>query len=763
MNPIATRGVVGSDRPRIDGVAKVTGQAQYGADHAVSNAAYAWLATASVARGQIRKIDTRVAMSIPGVLDVLTYENVGKAVKPGKHVLNFGHMATSFPPLRTNRIRFAGQIVAVVIAESFEIAQQTASSLEIDYIARSPAATFDTPRAREIKPKALGDPELSAGNFDEAFHSAPVTVDAWYQTPPQHHNPLELFQTTCAWDGEQLTVWESTQNVRGNQHGLAQQLGIKPKNIRIMSPYIGGAFGSRGELGQATALIALVSRRLNRPVKFVASRQQCFTLRTFRAETRHHLQLGADHDGRLTALSHESWELTSRTDPFALAGSDSTARLYACPNVRTKVSNIEADRQTPGFMRAPPETPYLFALESAMDELAYTLDLNPLELRRRNETMVETVTGKPYTSRSLIRCMDAGAEEFGWAQRDPCPGSMVDGDYLVGWGYASAFYPTLVGPADCRVTLTPELRVLVEVGTHEIGTGILTVVAQTASELLGIELEAVDVRIGDSALPAAPISGGSSSTASVCTVVAKACEELRRRVAAAAVAAKASPLHGSDISALVFRDAQIEAATKAEPLSAAVRRAGRGKPMIANATNNPHGAPPVVGPSLIRRGKALMAGGSMLKDRLQFAFGAQFVEVRINRWTGEIHVPRMVGAFAAGRIMNPRTARSQLAGGQIWGLGSALLEATELDRRTARYINDNLAEYPVPVNADILAIKTLMLDEQDYLVNPLGIKGVGELGITGVNAAVANAVYHATGVRCRRLPIRIESVLGAGT
>lgn len=759
MQTIRPTGVIGSDRPRIDGFVKVTGEARYGADEPVQGAAYAYLVTASIARGQIRSIDCDEARSMPGVLEILTHENVGKAVKGGKHILDFGYMATRVAPLRSNRIHFAGQIIAVVVAETFEIAQEAAHAVKIDYVAKRPAATFDNKGARDVKPKSMGEAELSTGDFAEAFASAPVKVDGWYRTPAQHHNPLELFQATCAWAGDQLTVWESTQNVRGYQHGLAQQLGIKPKNVRIISSFIGGAFGSRGELSQATAIIALASKRLNRPVKLVASRKQSFTLRTFRAETRHHVQLGANADGRLIALSHDSWELTSRTDRFALAGSDSTARLYACPNVRTKVRNVEADRQTPGFMRAPPETPYMFALESAMDELAYALNLDPLELRRRNDTYIETVTHKPYTSRSLVRCIDAGAAEFGWAERDPHPGSMRDGDHLVGWGFASAFYPTMVGPADCRVTMSKDLRAIVEVGTHEIGTGIRTVIAQTASDLLGIALDAIEVRIGDSTLPAAPLSAGSNSTATVCTVVAMACDVLRRRILAAAVAANTAPLHGQDPSTVVIRDAYVTAGSVGEPLGAVVRRAGRGRPMIANATNNPHGAPPIIGPALIRRGKTVMAGGSMMKDRLQFAFGAQFVEVRIDRWTGQIRVPRIVGAFAAGRIMNPRTARSQLVGGQIWGVGAALLEASELDERNARYVNNDLAEYHVPVNADIGDIKTLMLDEQDDLVNPLGIKGVGEIGITGMNAAIANAVYHATGIRCRKLPIRPENVL----
>lgn len=726
-------GVIGSDIARIDGLAKVTGQASYGADHRVANATFAYLVTAPIARGKIREIDCSAARAMPGVLEILTHENVGKAVKGGKHALSFGHMSTSLAPLKSNRIYFAGQIVAVAIAETFEIAQEAARAIHIEYAPKRPAATFGDRGAKQVKAKAMGETDLSAGDFEQAFRAAPRTVDAVYETPAQHHNPMELFQATCAWEGEELKVWESSQNVRGFQHGLAQQLSVKAKNIRLLSPFIGGAFGSRGELSQATALIALAAKRLNRPVKFVASRNQGFTLRTFRAETRHRVQLGAELDGRLTALSHESWELTSKTDRFALAGSDSTARFYACPNVRTTVHNVEADRQTPGFMRAPPETPYLFAMESALDELAYALAIDPIELRKRNDTAIETVTQRPYTSRSLVRCIETGAEAFGWNQREPLPGVMRDGDDLVGWGFASAFYPAMVGPADCSVTLTPDLHAIVEIGTHEIGTGILTVVAQTAADILGLAPEDIEVRAGDSTLPAAPLSAGSNSTASVCNVVAKACEQLKQRLAS-------------------FKD---------KPLPEAVRRAGRGKPLVAKATNNPHGTPPAIGPLLIRRGKVVMAGGSMMKDRMQFAFGAQFVEVRINRWTGQIRVPRAVGAFAAGRIMNPRTARSQLSGGQVWGIGAALLEATELDHRLARYVNDNLAEYHVAVNADIGEVTSLMLAEEDRLVNPLGIKGVGELGITGMNAAIANAVYHATGIRCRKLPIRVEDILPA--
>jgi xanthine dehydrogenase YagR molybdenum-binding subunit len=756
---IQTSGIIGADVPRVDALPKVTGAALYGADFRLDGAAYAHLVTSPIAKGKIRQIDETAARATPDVVEILTYQNVGKAIKAGKAMLDGGHMGSSVAPLGSDRIHFAGQIVAVVIAQTLEAAAQGAASLSIEYDAQSPTATFDSPGATEVKPNAIGETELEAGNFARAFAAAAATVDAWYQTPPQHHNPMELFQTTCAWDADHLTVWESSQSVRGYQHGLAKQLGIKPAQIRVISPFVGGAFGSRGELAQSTALIALAAKRLGRPVKLVATRTQGFTLRTFRAETRHHVQLGAAADGRLTALSHEAWELTSRDDRFALAGIESTARLYACPNIQAHVHNVQADRQTPGFMRAPPEVPYMFAMESAMDELAYELKIDPLELRKRNDTMHEPIKGLPYTSRSLLQCYDAAADAFGWARRDARPGSMRDGDWLIGWGCATAFYPAQIAPATCRVTLASDARATVEIGTHDIGTGTYTVVAQTAADFLGVPLQNVIVLIGDSALPAAPLSAGSSATASTCTVVAKACQMLRSRLARAAVKPKHSPLHGIDPDAIQLRDSQLVSPDgRAEPLAQSVQRLGRGQAIVVNASNNPDGAPPLIGPSLIAKGMPVIVGGVQSKN-LQYAFGAQFVEVRIHRLTGQIRASRLVGAFAAGRIMNARTARSQLMGGQVWGLSSALHEATEIDHRTARYVNDNLADYLVPVAPDIGQVTTILIPEEDTVVNPLGIKGVGELGTVGLNAAVANAVFHATAVRIRQLPIRIEKLL----
>lgn len=826
MENITPNGRIGTAHWRVEGLAKVTGRALYGADQApvlgpgdraLYNAGdpvaettragrpllHAVVRTSPIARGRITGILETHAREIPGVCQILTHRNVGKRIKPGKPLMEHGYMGQAVAPLLSEQIFFPDQVIAMVIANSFEIATQAAEALEFSFDAEPPAISFNSPGAQVVKAKSQGETELKSGDADKGLAESAVCIDAWYHTPAQHHNALELFQTTCAWSTDEegrelLRVWESTQNTRGFQYGLAKQLGLKPAQVRILSPYIGGAFGSKGALGQFTAIAALAARELGQPVKLVATRRQCFSLRTFRAETRHHLKLGADAQGKLLALDHESWELTSRTERFATAGSDSTSRLYACPSVRTMVHNVEADRQAPGFMRAPPEMPYLFALESAMDELAYKLDLDPVELRRRNDTLVELATDRPYTSRSLLRCIDRGAEIFGWSERNPAPGSMSDGDDLIGWGFASAFYPTMVGPADCRITLTPSSdvaantpRALVEVGTHEIGTGIRTVVAITVADLLGLPMEAVEVRLGDSDLPAAPLSAGSNSTATITSVLAKCCVEIREKLANAAVQDKSSPLHGLDPGlirliggrAVFTHDPRATAPTPgqvdalhpqqsrsqeedaplaspfSEPLHVALGRVSRRKPLVQKTTNTPHGAPEVIGPMLVRKGIPVMVGGATLKDRMQFAQGAHFIEVRISRSTGTIRVTRAVGVFAGGRIINPRTAYAQLQGGQVWGISSALEEATELDPMVGRYVNADLGEYHVPVCRDIPDITTVMLEEEDTLVNQLGVKGLGELGVTGLAAAIANAVFHATGERVRTLPIRSNDVM----
>ena len=429
--------------------------------------------------------------------------------------------------------------------------------------------------------------------------------------------------------------------------------------------------------------------------------------------------------------------------------------MYACPNVRTKVSLLHADRNTPGFMRSPPEVPYMFGLESAMDELATKLGMDPIELRRVNDATHEPIKGLPWTSRGLMRCFDAGAEAFGWKGRSPEPRSMRHGDWLVGLGCASTIYPTHIGAATARVTLTPNGHARVQTAAHDVGTGTYTVIAQTVAEGLGLALDKVEVQIGDSDLPPAPVSGGSNVTASVCNVVMQACEQIRARIAAAATD---GPLQGRDPKTLALVDGTLRGADgTAEPLADAMTRAANGA-IEVYAENIPHGLPKDSLKKLYKGGMAL-GGGLEGEDRVMAAFGAEFVEVRVHSRTREVRVARILGAFAAGRIVNPRTARSQLMGGLIWGIGSALHEATEIDPRRARYVNDNLAEYLIPVNADVPQLDVLLLEEEDRQANDLGIKGLGELGNVGTNAAIANAVFHATGQRVRELPIRIESLL----
>ena len=766
--PSAADPGVGKPASRVDARQKVTGAARYGSDfYGTSDAAHAYLATSRIARGRITALDETEARKVPGVLEILTHKNVGDQVKPGKLFANKGYVGTTIAPLSSDRVQHDGQIVALVVADTFEAAREAANRLRIEYAEEAPSATFGSPgtttisvqdAAREDGTEVPDMPKV--GDAEQALAAAPVTVDHHYETPTQHHNPIELFTTTASWAGGKLTIWESSQNTYGFRFGIAEQLGISAGDVRVISPFIGGAFGSRGSLTQRTALVALAARRVRRPVRLEPARDQCFTIATYRAETRQRVRLGASKDGKLQALVHEGWEISSRPDNYKVAGVEVTTRLYACPNVESAVHIVHADRNTPGFMRSPPEVPYMFALESAMDELAAALKMDPIELRRVNDTMHEPIKGLPYTSRNLMPCFEAAAKAFGWDKRNPQPGSMRDGDWLVGYGCATSLYPTNMAPATARLVLTPEGRATVQLSGHEIGTGLYTVIALMTVSGLGIPIEHVNVEMGDTDLPPAPVAGGSNNTASISVAVSKACEQVRDRLAKAAVAAQDGPFHGQDPARLTLADQQLRGPDGAsEPLAKAIGRATNGA-IEAYAENIPHGVPDN-GIKALYQGHPLLKGGTHLDDRVQFAFGAQFVEVRVHARTREVRVPRLVGAFSAGRIVNPKAAKSQLMGGQIWGISAALHEATEIDHRTARYYNDDLAEYLVPVNADIQEVTTIIIPEDDRQVNDLGIKGIGELGNVGLNAAVANAVYHATGVRVRTLPIRVEKLLDA--
>jgi xanthine dehydrogenase YagR molybdenum-binding subunit len=748
-DPLAS--LMGRPTARIDGIAKVTGAARFGSDEPVPNPAYAYLVTSAIARGRIGGFDLRRANAVAGVLDILTHENIGAEAKPAPGP--DGKPSTT--SLESDRIWHDGQIIAIVIADTYEAAREAASHVKVDYVPETPSATFDSPGV-ETEPRApQKGPDPTKGDAAAAFASAQVKIQARYSTPTQHHNPIELFTTTCVWDGPQLTIYEPSQFMWGSKASNATRLNIDPQNVRAVSRYIGGAFGSKGP-NPRTAWIAIAARRVGRPVKLVPTRDQGFTIATYRAETRQLIQLGAAPDGRLLSFYHEGWEITSRPSGYNVAGVESTARMYACPNIATAVNVVHADRNTPGYMRAPPETPYMFGLESAMDELAYQLKMDPIELRRVNDTQTDPVEGIPFSSRSLMQCFDQGARQFGWSSRNPEPASMREGDWLIGYGCATACYPTNIGPAAARVSLSAAGKASVGLAGHEIGTGAYTTVAITAARALGLRIEDVTVQMGDSNLPPIMIAGGSNNAASATHVVAKACEQIRARLAEAVIKSSRD-FAGVDPTALKLEDRAVRGPNGLhEALSTAVRRIGQH--IESYAENVPAGLP-ANSVAEMMKGKPVMLSGASRKDVTAYAFGAHFVEVRIHERTREIRVARVVSAFAAGTIVNPTTAHSQFMGGVIWGLSSALFEETEIDQLTARYVNHNIADYLIPVNADVPSIEVIMVAEDDERVNPLGIKGIGEIGIVGMNAAVANAVYHASGRRIRELPIRAEKLL----
>lgn len=753
--------MIGRAVPRIDGRLKVTGAACYPSDVIFDDTAHAFLVMSTIARGRISALDLTEAQAVDGVLDILTYENMKGRVHKVRFFMSAGYASTSVVPLDTPKILYDGQIIAMVVAETFEAAREAAYKIRVDYMERKAVSGFD---ARRPQPRTasgfLRNSEPSVGDPETAYQEADVKIDAFYTTPTQHHNAIELYATTCVWSGDQLTIYESSQYVHGLKNGVAKQLGMRPERVRVVSPFVGGAFGSKGAVTPRTALVAIAARRLGRPVKLVATRQQGFTVSSYRAETQHHIKLAADRNGRLMSLSHEGWEVSSRSDDYKVAGTQTTALLYACSNVTTHVNIVHADRGTPGFMRSPAEVPYMFALESAMDELAVKLRMDPVELRRINDTQIDPINQKPFSSRSLTACYEKAASAFGWARRSPEPGSMQDHDWLIGWGCATACYPTNIAPAEARVTLAPNGKVRVQTAGHDLGTGAYTAIALTTAEFLGVPLEDVNVELGDSALPPAPVAGGSNATASICNAVAQACEDIRDRLARAASHAE-GVFKGVDPATIRLREGMLVSANKGEPLKSALMRVGFG-PIGGHAKYVPEVASvPIrlLGHALLAKGLPVMTIGTSAGNHVQYAFGAEFVEVRIHKRTREIRVPRLVGAFAAGRIVSPITARSQLIGALIWGVSSALHEATELDERVARYVSKDLTDYMIPVNADIRDVEVILVPEEDDKVNALGIKGVGELGNVGTNAAIANAVYHATGRRIRDLPIRLENLL----
>jgi xanthine dehydrogenase YagR molybdenum-binding subunit len=730
--------MIGKPIDRIDAHLKVTGMAKYAAEFRVPNAVHAVLVQSTIAAGSITGFDLKEAEGMPGVLAIITPDNAGRLSHPEKVP-----QAVAGPLLQNKDILFNGQHVAVVVAETLEQAQAAASAVRVTYSRGEATTSMDSMLGQAYAPKHFRNgqrpPDSNRGDPDGAFNGGAVKLDTTYITPIEHHNPMEPHATIAAWDGDQLTVWTTTQGIGGAQASLAGQFGIDKADVRVICPYLGAGFGSKGNTWPPVTLAALAARQVKRPVKLVLSRAQMYTSNGYRPKTVQKLKVAAEADGALVALRHDGFTSMSQpslgefAEPVALA----TEMLYACSNVAVTHRLVALHAALPTYMRAPGEASGVFALESAMDEMAVALKMDPIEFRLRNHAETDPHENKPFASKALRACYEQGAKAFGWEKRSAEPRSMRDGNTLIGWGVATSTYPTNRLPSAVKVRMDGAGNVVVQCGTQDIGTGTYTVMTQVASDALGIPVHRIRFELGDSNLPAAPVSGGSMTVASVAPSVQAACAALVDKIKDLALADGRSGWQGQSREALQVRDGTVVGPDRQVPVSALLERDGH-RFIEAEAKTQP---------------------GEEKQKFSMHAFGAQFAEVRVDSDLGTIRVSRFVGAFDAGNLLNAKTARSQLIGGITYGIGMALLEETLVDGETGRIVNANVAEYLMPVNADVPEIETIVVPNDDKNSNPLGAKGIGELPMVGVAAAIANAVYHATGVRVRKVPIRIEDVL----
>jgi len=735
--------VVGQPLTRIDGLAKVTGSANYAADFDASRLAHAVLVQSTVARGTITAVHAARAKAAPGVLLVMTHENAPRLPESARGSNPPGERALSL--LQDAAVRYNGEPVAVVVAESLEQARAAALLLEFSYAQQAATLAFDAALGSAYKPKSIlhGETDAGWGGAEAKFKASRVQHVADYATPMESHNPLEPHATLAVWEGDRLTVHDSTQGVSGTRKALAKKLGVAPENVRVLSPYIGGGFGCKGSAWSHVVLAAMAAREVRRPVRLALERTQMFGPVGYRPPTRQRLALGADEQGHLTAIRHDVVSATSTFEDWTETSAVLTRMLYACTDVSTTHRLVRLNLGTPTFQRAPGEATGSFALESALDELAYKLGLDPLELRLRNHADVEPASGKPFSHKALRECYRDAAARFGWSRRTAAPRSMREDGKLIGWGMATATYPANRQPANALVRLMPDGGVLVQCGTQDIGTGTYTIIAQVAADALGVPPARITVELGDSDLPEAPVSGGSMTAASVTPAVQSAARKVREQLVALAIADRASALQGADPALVDAQDGWLVlrgTADKREPFAAILARAG--------------GAP------LESRAQAQLDDATKQKFAMH-SFGAVFAEVEIDEPLAQLRVRRIVATYDVGRILNAKTARSQLIGGIVWGIGMALMERTLVDETSGRVLNANLAQYHVPANADIEAIDVAFIGTSDPTFNEVGARGIGEIGITGVPAAIANAVFHATGTRIRTLPITPDALLEA--
>ncbi|MEV4579931.1 xanthine dehydrogenase family protein molybdopterin-binding subunit [Nonomuraea jabiensis] len=723
---------VGAPLSRVDGRLKVTGKALYAAEHDVDGVVHAVIVDSSIGRGRITAIDTRAALAHPGVLRVISHLNAPKL--PYRD-----NTASNNPPGRRLRVfqddqvLFYGQPVAVVVATTLQAAQHGASLVEVRYDAERPSTDLSQAQADEPTRYARGDAEAALG-------SAAVRMDLTYRTARNHHNPMEPHATIARWSGHRLTVWDKTQWIVGTQTELAAVFGIATQAVRVISPFVGGAFGSGLRCWPHVVIAAMAARVLARPVKLVLSRRQMYFGTGFRPSYDYRLRLGSDRQGRLSAMAHEMEAETSSYEKYTETILPAGQMLYSMPNVAQAYRTVPLHVNTPLYMRGPGFATASFVIESAMDELAHKLGLDPIELRRRNEPAEDESSGLPFSTRRLRECYTVGAREFGWDRRRSEPRSRREGDWLIGMGMATGVYETQRNTAQARIRLNADGTALVETAASDMGPGTYTSQTQVAADALGLAMRSVTTRIGDSLYPPTPPHGGSMTMASVGSAVLDGCNQVRQQAIKLAVEDRQSPLYGVAAQDVVVRGGRMQVQNDPDR--------GETYERLLARNNRPY---------LESLGSFTRPSGP---ERHSFyAYNATFAEVAVDAALGLVRVRRMLGVYDAGRIISPKLAVSQAIGGIVGGIGTALLEHTVTDHRDGRIVNANLADYLVPVNADVPDIKAIYLDGEDREADPLGVKGLGEVVHIGVAPAIANAVFNATGRRIRELPITAEALL----
>jgi xanthine dehydrogenase YagR molybdenum-binding subunit len=727
---------------RREGLLKVTGSARYAADNHPDGMLYAVLATSTIARGRVSSLDVAAAKAHPGVVDVMTPAHKPTlAADPDEKSSPFSF---AMDLLQDDTVRYAGQAIAVVIAETLEAATEGAALLKPSYEAEPARIGLDretyTPPAVGVGNPATAEHGDVAAGLEAAAHR----VEAVFETPAQYHNAMEPHAIVAHWNGDKLSIDTPSQGMAMAQARIAELFGIEPGDIHIRSPFLGGGFGSKGLISGPQILGIMAARLTGQPVKLVLRREHMYGPVGHRSATRQTIRLGAANDGALTAIEHRARITTSSFDEFYEPAADVAHSLYSSPAIATAHEAVRVDTGTPLFMRAPGEATGSIALESAIDELAYSCGMDPLAFRLKNYAEVEPISGKPFSSKALRECYAQGAERFGWSRRPLAPRQMQDEDgLLIGWGMGTAIFPALMFQAKARAVIRQDGSGIVQTGAHDMGQGAWTAFAQLAADSLALDLEQVRFEAGDSDLPDAGIAGGSAHTATAGTAIHNAGGAVVAKLADLAMGDERSPLFGAGNAGVVARGGRLhrrDDESRSESYTEILTRAG-----LAEIAADGSGA-------IDQTAQASYA---------MHAHGAVFAEVKVDPELGQIRCTRLVGAFAAGRIINPRMVQSQYYGGMIWGLSFALHERAVMDPRTGRTMNANLAEYLVPVNADIPSMDAILIEEQDPYVNPLGVKGVGEIGITGSAGAIANAVWHATGIRVRNFPISLDQLIEA--